>query len=525
MRRLLLLCIFIALIGFVSAEWVERLRVQAVDYNMNPISDVSVTVNYQKNLAAGKDGTASGKTNEKGICELDLRNFVPSYLEGETKEYTITVVAPYGLGGDTRKTKYGDNRLEGVHLEQFLFNTTAARLTIRVKDQQGVPVPDAAVTITGLSHLTDEEGITKFSMPVSIYGILVSKDGFTATESIDFKEDMTVDLQLLIYDNTLKVTVVDEYGVVVVGAELFFEGVDLETNKSGEATFTGIKVSKGTLIARYEGLERSTDIEFYDEVFSKTIVFPSSPLSIEDIVIETLSPHEDNCTIALSCRAKDERVALSKIVVNLIYSKNGGEWNSISQQSELGIFGFTVPCEAPLEFSYMFTASNEYGSMETAVYNMSLKKPAECDEGDIKTCITSDGCPGKRTCVSGAWGSCADVLDDGCPLIIIDGQNNSNSTDFFSSLFTISLPKGLDVALVALILLGSLVLIGALGILAMTQRDKLEGLIYGLKNTAQAVRSLNKTLDKADKEYKREEVSKEYVKEGKPDDFFGLDDK
>ncbi len=146
-----------------------------------------------------------------------------------------------------------------------------------------------------------------------------------------------------------------------------------------------------------------------------------------------------------------------------------------------------------------------------------------CQENQTQGCITDQNCSGTQGCVSGSWGPCTDILDDGCPAAIpIDGNNAQNTTDggWFPG---VTIPKELGTAGVMLVLLGAVALFGVLGILILTQRDKFSGLIGGIMNIIAAVRHVDQVVDRADKEYAREKVSEKFMKEGKTEEFFGLD--
>ena len=522
MRKLYIAILLAAFLGLTSAEWAEKLRVQAVDNYMNPISGCNVDVAYQKQVSGGLDGKATGKTNEDGVFEVELRNYVGNYGNGENRVYTITVLCPFGFPGETRKVRYGDNPIAGAHLEQFQYNTTSARVKFVVKDQKSKPVPDATVSVNSqVSAVTDENGIAKFGLPLGDYSAGISKYGFSATQLFTLASDMEITVPLLIYENKLKVIATNEYGAPVQGVNLSFNGVEIETNSSGEAEFGGIRLSKGTLVGKFGGIERSVDVEFFEETLTKTLVFPSAPLVIDKISIGIHNKDEPNCTITIGCRARDERVALSKISLTLMYSKDGGQWNSITQKNELGIFEFSVPCSAPLEFSYTLTASNEFGSAQTPIYNTSIAGAVECLVNETAGCITSDNCSGTKTCSgAGKFGECVDLPDDGCP---DDGQAPTQPPPPPTCDWPCIKFEGLGFMMIALILVGSLALFGVLGILLITQREKVSGIYEGLKNWVNTVRHVDKVIERADKEYEREKLSQKYMKEGNTDDFFGLD--
>ncbi|MFH1470434.1 MAG: hypothetical protein ABIF01_01690, partial [Candidatus Micrarchaeota archaeon] len=314
----------------------------------------------------------------------------------------------------------------------------------------------------------------------------------------------------------------NEYGAPLQDVNLTFDERELQTNVSGEALFKGIRVSKGTLVGKYSSMERTAQVEFYEEFATKTLVFPSTPLVIEKIAVKTVDPYEQNCTVIVSCMARDERVALSKISMGLVYSKNGGEWNSVTQKNELGIFEFEIPCSAPLELSYTLTASNEYGSAKTPIYNMSIPAPVECQADDERDCITGEGCQGTQACVSTSWGQCMDIPDDGCP-VRIPADNNTKDNNTNGGPWIIHLPEGLDIVLVVFVLLGAVALIGGLGILVITQREKVTGIFENLKSGIGAMRHVDKIIERADKEYARDKLPEKFMKEGKTDEFFGLD--
>ncbi|MEM0372416.1 MAG: PKD domain-containing protein [archaeon] len=56
-----------------------------------------------------------------------------------------------------------------------------------------------------------------------------------------------------------------------------------------------------------------------------------------------------------------------------------------------------------------------------------------CSPGQTLACNTSTNCPGKRECISGAWGPCSDIPNDGCPATcgdnIISGAEECDGTN------------------------------------------------------------------------------------------------
>ncbi len=537
MRRLFFAVLLSILLGFASAEWVEKLRVQTVDNYMNPLSGCAVDVTYQKQLASGLDGKVSGKTNGDGLFEVILRNSVPAYTGDENRVYTVSVSSCFSFPGESRKVKYGDNPIGGAHLEQFQVNTTSAKVKITVTDQKGKPVPNATVSLGSISDLTDANGAVRFGVPLGDYVATLSKEGFTASQPFSLVSDIEVFGTLLIYENRLNVIATNEYGSLIPGVNLTFNGIELETNSSGEAEFTGLKVSTGTLKGIYNGMERTAEVEFFEENLTKTLVFAANPLIIDKIGISVLDKDELNCTLVVSCRARDERVALSKINVALTYSKNGGQWESITQKNELGVFEFSIPCSPPLEFSYLLKAWNDYGSAQTPVYNWTVSAPVVCQENETAECKTSEDCKGIQTCsIAGSWGICTDIPDDECPVIApICGDGTCSGGETKETCpkdckdggggfwFNLVLPEGMGLAMVVLILLGSLAVFGALGVLLLTQREKVLGIFEGLKNWLAAIRHVDKVIENADKEFERDKISQRYMKDGSTDDFFGLD--
>ncbi len=517
MRKLLALLLVVAILCSANAEWSERLRVQTVDKNMKPLSGLSVEVNYQKQATDSIDGTETGKTNADGIFEVVLRNYVSAYAGKENRFYTITVTNPYKLPTYTRKVAYGDNPIGGAHLELFEYNTTAVKLTVAVKDQKHRPVANAKVSVGSVSEITNEKGIAVIGLPRGKYDMTVSKEGFSAKEKLTLSSDTEIPVELLIYENRLNVIATNEYGMPLPAVNVSFNDIKLQTNSSGEAEFKNLRVSKGTLIGIYNGIERKASIDFFEENVTKTLVFPSSPLIIDKLSIQTFNPYEKNCTVVIGCRARDERVALSKISLTLLYSKNGGaEWNSVTEKNELGIFEFSIPCAAPFELSYTLSASNEYGSVQTPTYNMTIPAPVECEKNATRACKTNRNCTGEQACVSGKWGKCIEV-ENGCP------KNGGGNGGGGGGLFDIKLPEGMGIALVALMLVIVVGLIGGLGLLAVTQRDKLSGLFEGIKNWLASVRHVDRVIENADKEFARDKISQRFMKEGSTDEFFGLD--
>ncbi|MFH1285371.1 MAG: hypothetical protein ABIH99_02190 [Candidatus Micrarchaeota archaeon] len=378
--RTLFLSAFLLLVlaASVSAGWVERLEVHALDQNGKPASDVNVEIRYQKNdYTSTNDGRIVGSTALNGIFKADIVNSV-SEDKNVQEYYTVRVWSSY-WAGETRKVRYGDNLIgeNNAHHEDFSVPFALRGLNVTVSDYWGTPVSGAVVKVVypdSAERETNTEGVAIFRV----------RQGYDAEASAYFSEgasassrstgNMTQDTEIKIINpnffNNLTVIAYDENGTMLENCFVSAGEKVNYTNASGEAMLFGINNLTANVSAECREVELTLQHVFRNASDALPFNFTNRPFSIEDVNVWEARENGTCANITVEAFITDVRIGdSSEINASLNYSFEGSAEQSEAMkiaENENALFQAVIPCSFIVEnstFRYRVYAVDRYGEL------------------------------------------------------------------------------------------------------------------------------------------------------------------
>ncbi len=122
----------------------------------------------------------------------------------------------------------------------------------------------------------------------------------------------------------------------------------------------------------------------------------------------------DNLTFTLKNISEKVKNGSSFSYYSFVLTNNSGFTLPLNLSENSGLFALNLSTYG-YKRQLFFNLDVNTDSLNKSIQNYSCSE-TECSPGAVVDCITSEDCPGTKTCDSnGFYGECVDVPDDGCP--------------------------------------------------------------------------------------------------------------
>ncbi len=251
MRHALAAIAFLALLLPIAQAcvWLERADMHVISQNGYPIEGATIKMTYQRHNANESDTNDTMKSDANGFASYRMCD---EALDGIIYGYNITVTEPYFGGVKFLPQAYAPSR-GGVNSLYFVYEFNLYNLTVDVKGRNGLPAPNANITITGGGRTKNLTATTGSAWAVILAGdytvSTVFPDNTTANQTVTVR-NITQSILLVqspLTSKTLTVKLADDLGqplenftvLLDVGGDTPLEAL---SNASGTARLDGIQV-------------------------------------------------------------------------------------------------------------------------------------------------------------------------------------------------------------------------------------------------------------------------------------------
>jgi len=208
-RYLLVLAMLSYLMAGVFADCVgytDSFDVRVLDPNFRPIEGAAVTVTFDRGTSFGEQyfTTTPRYTDARGIVHFDIMN---QGNEMTPREIDCGIVIDVSVGG----ADAGESIEANIHGN--IVDVTMAEvypLRFYVKDQLGVPLTNASVTVAGITNRTDSKGLVRYNFVAGDYDYLANYLDAQEAGTLTIANDTMFEVIFAHY--AVSITVTDDAG-------------------------------------------------------------------------------------------------------------------------------------------------------------------------------------------------------------------------------------------------------------------------------------------------------------------------
>lgn len=256
-----------------SKGFYEKVTVQVIDAKFRPVQGAGVSLYYQLDYTTSKGYifTKEYPTNSDGMINISIKN---EETNQQKVDCNIRVYASYN-GKNVSKIIIAE-----FHPNIIDVNLNLYKITIRITDQNGIPLPGAEIWVGNEKGIGDANGIVKLYAYPGNNRIFVKYGDGKVEENINVIGDVEKDIGLTLYP--LKISVVDDNGkaldaVVTVGSEIF-------NTTNGTLYIKKLASSTPSVSVKYKNLEKTEYVDLSTENNYK-LIFDLTPPEIKDVKV------------------------------------------------------------------------------------------------------------------------------------------------------------------------------------------------------------------------------------------------
>ncbi len=274
---LLLLLITTAFAEDFCSGKTDEFDVQVLDANLRPIQNVDVTITYDTGTSFGQQyfTTKVRQTDERGMVHFKIIN------QGTTIrdiDCTITIFAKLNEVNETEKVEANQHgSIVSVVLENVF------PVNFYVKDQFGLGIPNASVTISNRFQKTNNNGFTRIYLPEGEYDYLASYE--RAKQSGVIVVDDDINFIVTFPFEQLTVNVIDDFGgPLQAKLTIFDETHEMMGSYTTEKTY-GLVVP---FEVSYKNEIKTGEIDTQENT-SALVIYDIHPPTFGEIIPETVN--------------------------------------------------------------------------------------------------------------------------------------------------------------------------------------------------------------------------------------------
>lgn len=329
MKRILF--ILFLFLPIVAGGWAANIKVLVLDSRDNPLENASVVIIYQKNACGVSTDKEYGYTDKNGIALIYVRNQAPDLCV----DYGYTVSVSYAHASKSEKFEITPKNT--TPFVKIKLPITTYKLIVKVQDYKGRALQNIEVYASCFQKnlTTNESGMVSYSLLSGTSCELSAKLGeFSASNSTTLNNDTLLTLTFYNYNNTLIVRTVDEKYRPLVGANVSITAPSISysglTDENGEIVFTGLKVNRVGVSAKY-----------YKEVLPQRIVKLDKEVTTETLIFTLYPSDSGNKTPINDTNITNITNITSANITNITVDKNiTGGWKFDFEKALMDIFYF-----------------------------------------------------------------------------------------------------------------------------------------------------------------------------------------
>ncbi len=362
------------------STWHENLVIHVVDELNRPIQYANVTIHFQKqNYPITSDdeldGVVSKLTDANGRASFSFGNYVdnPQY---ELRFYIVDVNY-VGLHKSEKVlcSSFSENCHDKTNLLKY--NLRTKRLTVKVQDQDNLPISGADVYYDSFEWTTPSSGEVSIAIPMmSSYTVLVEYGGKKRTlEGRMGGDDVEQKVQFQRYN--IKLHVIDDEGSPLPCEVMIGDQVK-NTDDNGYVIFENVVDSVVSVMVRYEG-------------GFKEISLPVSASSTIDLVVDNNAPkiehvnwdtNEERKAVIVSASLYDPGARATGLdqsrPAELRYNVEGEGWRTAQMYpAGKGVYKASIPLVYNKHIAFEIVAYDNQGN--SASYSNELYLEGEED--------------------------------------------------------------------------------------------------------------------------------------------------
>jgi hypothetical protein len=273
----LLLLLLVSLSFADCAGYNDTFRVRVLDAKIRPIPGAAVTATYDRGVTGGEQyfTTPVRYTGQDGMLDFAIYNQATTAWEIDC-DITIDV----SIGGSNESLTVTANE-HGSVVDVQLNDTYPLKMYVR--DQSGIPLPDAAVTVDSLTAKTGADGAASYYFPAGNHSYMASYLDASQAGTLEMTDDTDFVTTFAYYKVGVDVT--DDFGnPLAADLTIFNKTFRLEDGHFKSDKTFGEEVP---YVVNHDGIVRSGTIAPAVEPDVKVVYDVHSP-SISDIKMDML---------------------------------------------------------------------------------------------------------------------------------------------------------------------------------------------------------------------------------------------
>lgn len=330
--------------------WVVTETIHVYDMRGNPIENLVVWVEYQRNSCDVLNETISAITNENGTVMLRISNEAPFHCV--VNNYTIRL--NFQNENYTQRKFYSGRTISTTN---FILPINMSRVTVAAINR-GKIIPHTTISVIYPLTKTKKasgEGYVVFILYPSIpytFSVKLGERKFEKTVYINGDTLVWIEIE-----NNHTITVFDDYNKPISGAHVeLSDGTTLNgiTDENGSIFFSNVPWGKLTLKMKYGSLEINQTINTTNSTETRIVIDTHPPL------ISSINVTYNETAVIFASIITDTMCASENLSAWLYYSTSGSIFNSKKMEFDGIRFIATVPYAARIH--YFIVAKDEFGN-------------------------------------------------------------------------------------------------------------------------------------------------------------------